>query len=118
MVSITIRKSNTENVEWIGAGQDVTESHLKEQALIQLQKEKAQSLRQLVMGIAEQMESPLHELHTAENYLRNDRPNITVEERKRDIKQGLWYIEQGSGRLSELNKLMKNAVIDHDKYAQ
>lgn len=118
IVSMTIRKGNKDPIAWYGSGQDITENYLKEQTLIQLQKEKAQSLRQLVMGIAEQMESPLHELHTAENYLRNDRPNITVEERKRDIKQGLWYIEQGSGRLSELNKLMKNAVIDHDKYAQ
>lgn len=116
MVSMTIRKSNTDNVEWFGAGQDVTESHLKEQALIQLQKEKAQSLRQLVMGIAKQMESPLSEIHTAENYLKNNSPNISEEERKREIKQGIWYIEQGGSRLTELNKLMKNAVIEADKY--
>src|SRR5690348_11930867 len=82
---MTIRKGNKDPIAWYGSGQDITENHLKAQTQIQLQKEKAQALRQLVMGIAEQMESPLHELHTAENYLRNDRPNITVEERKRDI---------------------------------
>lgn len=116
MVSMTIRKSTTDNVDWYGAGQDVTESYLKEQALIQLQKEKAQSLRQLVMGIATQMESPLNEIKTAENYLKNDSPNLSEEERKRDIKQGVWYIEQGGSRLFELNKLMRNAVIEEGKY--
>lgn len=117
VVSMTIRKSTTDDIAWYGSGQDVTESHLKEQALIQLQKEKAQSLRQLVMGIAAQMESPLSEIETAENYLKNNSPSLSEEERKREIDQGIWYIEQGGSRLTELNHLMKNAVIDTEQHS-
>lgn len=117
MVSITIRKASIDSVEWYGSGQDVTESYLKEQALIQLQKEKAQSLRQLVMGIAAQMESPLNEIKTAVNYLKNDSPNLSEEERNREIKKGIKYIHEGGSRLIELNKLMKNAVIEEGKYS-
>lgn len=116
MVTLTIRKANSNTVDWYGSGQDITESYLKEQTLIQLQKEKTQSLRQLVMGIAAQMESPLNEIRTAENYLKNNSPNLSEADRKHDIKQGLWYIEQGGGRLSALKSLMKNAVIEEDQY--
>lgn len=116
MVSITIRKASTDPVAWYGSGQDITENYLKEQALILLQKEKAQSLRQLVMGIANEMQSPLNEIKTAENYLNNDSPGLTEEDRNRDLKQGLWYIGEGSSRLFELNKLMKSAVIEEGQY--
>lgn len=117
VVSITIRKANTDPVVWYGSGQDITENYLKEQALILLQKEKAQSLRQLVMGIAAEMHSPLSEIKTAENYLNNDSPDLTEEERKRNFKKGLRYIDEGSHRLFELNNLMKNAVIEEGQYS-
>ncbi len=118
MVSLTIRKgSNTERAAWFGSGQDVTEDYLKEQALIQLQKEKTQSLRQLVMGIAHEMNTPLGNIRMAESYLSENNLNWTEAEQQQHMQQGLEFIHNGAERLNELNQLMKSAVVQENQYA-
>lgn len=118
MVSLTMRKgSNGERSTWFGSGQDVTEDYLKEQALIQLQKEKTQSLRQLVMGIAHEMNTPLGNIRMAETFLNDNNQHWTLEEQQHHLQQGLEFIHNGSERLNELNQLMKSAVVQENQYA-
>lgn len=117
VVSITMRKGKGENASWYGSGQDVTENYLKEQALIQLQKEKNQSLRQLVMGIAHEMNTPLGNIRMAESFLREDDQHWSEEERRNHMSQGLELIRNGTTRLNELNHLMKSAVVQENLYA-
>lgn len=118
MVSLTMRKgSNAENAAWFGSGQDVTEDYLKEQALIQLQKEKTQSLRQLVMGIAHEMNTPLGNIRMAETFLNDNNQHWTLDEQQQHLRQGLEFIHNGTERLNELNQLMKSAVVQENQYA-
>ena len=119
MVSLTMRKGSTsERAAWFGSGQDVTEDYLKEQALIQLQKEKTQSLRQLVMGIAHEMNTPLGNIRMAESFLSENNQNWSAAEQQQHLQQGLTFIHDGTERLNELNQLMKSAVVQENQYAQ
>lgn len=117
MVSLTLRKGNSDRAAWFGSGQDVTENYLKEQALIQLQKEKTQSLRQLVMGISHEMNSPLGNIRMAETFLNEDHQEWDDNERREHMHKGLEFIHQGAERLHELNQLMKSAVVQENQYA-
>src|SRR5690606_39465925 len=106
--ALTIGKGSTaENAALLGSGQDVTEDYLTAQALIQLQKEKTQSLRQLVMGIAHEMNTPLGNIRMAETFLNDNNQHWTLDEQQQHLRQGLEFIHNGTERLNELNQLMK-----------
>lgn len=116
VVSLTIRQSNKNHYAWFGSGQDVTDNYLKEQALTQLQREKAQSLRQLVAGIAGEMAAPLEKLRNAENYLRFEEADLDDEVRQQ-LTKGLTLIRQGAERFHDINKLMQVSIVQEDQYA-
>ncbi len=118
VVSISLRKGNTNEAAWFGAGQDVTENYLKQQALLQIQQEKTQSLRQLVVGISQEMNTPLSNIRLARDFLEADHPDWSEEHYHAQLKENLNVMHQGTDRLHELNALMKNAVIQANQYAQ
>lgn len=115
VTSVTIRKGADERYAWFGSGQDVTEHFLKEQALIHLQQEKTQSLRQLVQGISTEMDYPLNKIRSAENYLHIEE-HVLNDEANHQLTQGITLIKQGGERLSELSKLMQDSVINEHDY--
>lgn len=117
VVSLTVRKGADMRYAWFGSGQNVTENFLKEQALIQLQKEKAQSLRQLVQGVSAEMQAPIEKFRHAENYLRLDEQLHPLDdETQQQLTQGLTLVRQGNERLHELNALMQGSIINSDDY--
>jgi signal transduction histidine kinase len=118
VVSISLRKGNTNKAAWFGAGQDVTDNYLKQQALLQIQQEKTQSLRQLVVGISQEMNTPLSNIRLARDFLEADHPDWSEAHYHAQLKENLNVMHQGTDRLHELNALMKNAVIQANQYAQ
>ncbi|MFY9180479.1 MAG: sensor histidine kinase, partial [Venatoribacter sp.] len=117
VVSLSMRKGSGEQAAWYGSGQDVTENYLKQQAILQMQKDKTQSLRQLVLGISHEMNTPLSNIRLARGFLDNDHPEWSEDERERRSKEGIAFIHEGIDRLNELNQLMKSSVIQENQYA-
>lgn len=116
VVSISMRKGSGGQATWYGAGQDVTENYLKEQAMIQLQQDKTQSLRQLVIGISQEMNTPLSNIRLAGSFLEGEHPDWNEEDYNKHLKEHLLFMHQGSERLYELNSLMKSAIIQPNQY--
>ena len=115
VASITMRLDKDRGGIWLASGQDVSENYAKEQALVHLQQEKAQSLHRLVLGISAEMQTPLDKLRDAENYLNLEEHALAGEEQQA-LTQGLTLIKQGSLQLSELERLIRNAIIDPEDY--
>lgn len=118
VVSLSMRKGNTDEAAWYGSGQDVTENYLKQQAVLQIQQEKTQSLRQLVVGISQEMNTPLSNIRLARDFLEADHPDWSETQYHAQLKENLSVMHQSTDRLHELNSLMKNAVIQVNQYAQ
>lgn len=115
MVSITARKGSTDKAAWYGSGQDITENYLKEQALTQQQQEKSAALRQLVLGITEEIADALHHIRTAENYLDIDE-KVNEQNRQIQLTQGLTLVRQGIKELADLSALVKLSMITERQY--
>ena len=111
MISLSLRQGlEGEQAHWIGSAQDVSEKYQKEEKLRRLQEEKNQSLRQLVMGVAHEMNTPLGNIRMAQTFLTEQNQRL-----QRDDQQlcgdGLNHIGLATERLRELNQLMKDAVV-------
>ena len=115
VVSLTVRQSNHEGFEWFGSGQDVSENFFKEQGLVQLQKEKAQSLRQLIAGLHQRIHVPIEKLTQAERYLHLDEAKLS-DEAQQKVTQGVTLVKQGQEKLQNLSVLMQNSLVNSEDY--
>ena len=117
-VSLSMRRAlEGEQADWVGAAQDVTDKYQKEARLKQLQEERTQSLRQLVMGVAHEMNTPLGNIRMAESFLSEQAEDFSQTER--DIcSDTLTHIDHGVDRLKELTQLMKDSVVVDRDYGQ
>ena len=69
-VLITLRHDQSDDASiWIGSTLDVTHRHQNELDLQRLQTEKTQSLRQLVMGVSHEMNTPLGNIQLATTFV-------------------------------------------------
>ena len=112
-VDLSMRKGD--DSAWIGSAQDVTEKYLQEQTLKQLQHEKNQSLRQLVMGVSHEMNTPLGNIKMAQSFL-EDHIKTLSNDIKPTFIDGLDIVAQGSNRLQELGSIMKSSVAAERSY--
>ncbi len=117
MISLSIRKAfEGENAHWIGAAQDVSEKYQKEEKLRQLQEEKNQSLRQLVMGVSHEMNTPLGNIRMAQSFLKDQ--SQLLPDGQQLCADGLSHIDHAVERLCELNALMKSSIALDREYQQ
>lgn len=119
MVALTLRRGGSnDRVIWLGSGQDVTDWYLKDQALKQAQREKNQAMRQLVLGISQEMKAPAAEIREAEQALEDSYIQTSPEQRELYLQKTSQLIKEGSERLAELSKLMKSAVVKDNQYQE
>jgi len=114
-VNISIRRG--QDSAWIASAQDISEEFEHEQAIKQLQSEKNRSLRQLVMGVSHEMNTPLGNIRMAQTFLDDHIPKLENES-KTTFTDGLDIIKQGSDRLQELGQLMKSSVASNQVFEQ
>jgi len=114
-VLITLRHDQSDDASiWIGSTLDVTHRHQNELDLQRLQTEKTQSLRQLVMGVSHEMNTPLGNIQLATTFVEDQIASLPDKQMQQDILTGLTHITTGVHRLSELNALIRSsAVADH-----
>lgn len=118
-LSISIRKGlSGEEAAWIGSAQDVTEKYQQQQALIRLQEEKTDALRQLVMGVAHEMNTPLGNVQLSNSFLAEQLHESSELDNKDALMDAQAHIQTGVERLKELTLLMKQAVLLDDARTQ
>ncbi|ASP40059.1 hypothetical protein CHH28_15865 [Bacterioplanes sanyensis] len=122
-LSITMRRRRGEELAgsdtaWIGSAQDVTQQTQHEQRLQHAQAEKAQSLRQMVMGIAHEMNTPLGNIQMAQSYLHENIAAVRDDELRQQLCDGSQHIDQGIARLKDLNQVMKNSALIEEQQWQ
>lgn len=118
VANISMRKGKeSESAAWIGSVQNFTEKYKQEEAFKQLQNERNQSLRQLVMGVSHEMNTPLGNIGMTQSFLANEVPN-QPEPMKTTLSEGLNIIEHSTSRLRELGQLMKASVVNSKQYQQ
>lgn len=111
-LSISIRKGlSGEEAAWIGSAQDVTEKYQQQQALIRVQEEKTDALRQLVMGVAHEMNTPLGNVQLSNSFLADQLSECQFIDNKDALEDAQAHIQIGIERLKELTQLMKQAVL-------
>lgn len=104
------RALESESASWVGSAQDITEAYLQEAQLKQLQEEKTQSLRQLVMGVSHEMNTPLGNMRMSKSFLEDQLQELPGDHQQL-CQQGLEHIDASLQRLIELNQLMQDAVV-------
>ncbi len=115
IVYIEISMRQGEDSAWIGSAQDISDKYRQEQELKQLQFEKNQSLRQLIMGVSHEMNTPLGNIKMAQTHIQDYTPQLQGE-LKNTINDGLEIIKEGAGRLQELGSLMKGSVASKETH--
>ena len=118
IVSLSIRRGlDSESASWIGTAQDVSDKYQKEARLKQLQEEKTQSLRQLVMGVAHEMNTPLGNIRLAESFLSEQKEHFRETDRE-ICNESLQHIDRSVDRLKDLTQLMKDSVVVDQDYGR
>ena len=116
IANISMRKGdNAQSAQWIGSVQNFTDKYKQEEAFKTLQNERNQSLRQLVMGVSHEMNTPLGNISVAQSFLENE--NATQPEPiKSTLNEGLDIIKHATSRLVELGQLMKSTIVNSNHY--
>ena len=85
------------------------------EALIRSKEEKSKSLKQLIMGVSHEMNTPLGNIKMAESFVREESSNIS-ENNKATILSGLDIIQTGVNHLETLSRLMKSSVTVNENF--
>lgn len=113
ITSITLREGQeSEDAKWIGSAQDITQKYQHEQSLKLAQKERTESLKQLVMGVAHEMNTPLGNLNMVQSFIQDSLPK----DGNQDLLDGFKIIENNVNELGHLSKLMKGVVVSNQQW--
>lgn len=112
-VNLSLRKELVNNQPvWVGTANDITEKHKQDEFVKHLQEEKTQSLKQLVMGVSHEMNTPLGNVNIAQSFLNEFLESLDADkESKETLKEGIGAIGYSVSKLKELGSLIKSTVV-------
>ena len=114
---LTIRREHSDPEQfWVGALTVITETHKRDLELRRLQINRDQSLRQLVMGISHEMNTPLGNIRLAGTHLSEQIQELTPSELQEQFSLGLTHINYNTERLADLNHLIQSSLAPDSPY--
>jgi len=108
---LTVRREHAGPAQyWVAALTDVTENYRKEEQLKRLQANRDQSLRELVIGISHEMNTPLGNIRLAGTHLEQLSTELALAEDTDILREGLKHINFNTGQLADLNRLLQSSL--------
>lgn len=110
------REPNSADQYWVGSLLDITEKIEKEKALKRLEENRDLSIRQLVMGISHEMNTPLGNIRLASSHLNSQLESITQDTTRQGFSDGIEHISNNINRLVELNDVIQNSLAETTEF--
>lgn len=106
------REFSSANQYWVGALLDITENCERERELERLEENRDLSIRQLVMGISHEMNTPLGNIRLANSHLSGYLSDIKSQELRDNLDQGVQHISSNVDRLVKLNEVIQTSLAE------
>lgn len=110
------RESNSADQYWVGALIDITENYERERELERLEESRDLSVRQLVMGISHEMNTPIGNIRLASSHLGGQLNQVTPAKLKHGFDEGVQHISRSIDRLVELNDVIQTSLAETTEY--
>lgn len=110
------RESNSADQYWVGALIDITENYERERELERLEESRDLSVRQLVMGISHEMNTPIGNIRLASSHLGGQLNQVTPAKLKHGLDEGVQHISRSIDRLVELNDVIQTSLAETTEY--
>jgi PAS domain S-box-containing protein len=110
------REPNSATQYWVGSLIDITESYERELELERLEETRDLSVRQLVMGISHEMNTPIGNIRLASSHLSEQLSLVAPLQLKGELDEGVQHISHSIDRLVELNDVIQSSLAESTEH--